>query len=371
MIKDIARKIKSVPLQLLFGRWRQACPFEDGYTAVLPSPMDMPFMLRLGLEGLRRIDTTNCRQILVVPDGWGNDDAAGLKQIIAEFDDPRIELVQLRPLDYRVIRMMRPPGCASTHWMMVVNGTLHARCEYAFLHDSDAFFLEPEGLERQYHEAKQHGMFTYGVEPRWDPFFTEKDYHVPGTWELMYSTRWARNRSPMYLKPGVVNTPNGEFGFDSMLYAQYLDHASGKIGVMSDPPEFVHFNGTIFTYRLFRDSNGRPVTDELFRVLLLSLIESAMQVPTTLRACPSIDELTQGLTSRSARVLYRSDVNQRGYGEFRTMIDKMCDAPIFIGERASKIRELIEPFDTHFGFTEFDDYGPALAHGDVRTAGIR
>ena len=64
---------KALLLKPLFGRWRRGCPFEDGYTILLPSPMDMPFLLRFALEGLLRMDTSNCRQILVVPDGWGDD----------------------------------------------------------------------------------------------------------------------------------------------------------------------------------------------------------------------------------------------------------------------------------------------------------
>ena len=39
-----------------------------------------------------------------------------------------------------------------------------------------------------------------------------------------------------------------------MLYPQFLDYPSGKVGVMDPAPRFVHFNGTILTYRFFRDA---------------------------------------------------------------------------------------------------------------------
>ena len=58
---------------MLFSRWWRRCAFEDGYTIVLPSPMDMPFLLRYALEGLAHLNTENCRQILVVPDGCVDD----------------------------------------------------------------------------------------------------------------------------------------------------------------------------------------------------------------------------------------------------------------------------------------------------------
>ena len=38
---------------VLFGRWRRSQPLVGGYTILLPMPMDMPFLLRFALEGLR------------------------------------------------------------------------------------------------------------------------------------------------------------------------------------------------------------------------------------------------------------------------------------------------------------------------------
>ena len=63
----------------------------------------------------------------------------------------------------------------------------------------------------------------------------------------------------------------GPYEFDSMLYPMYLDAPSGTIGVMEPPPGLVHFNGTIVSYRFFR--MGRGKVDELFRLLLLAMLE--------------------------------------------------------------------------------------------------
>ena len=41
-----------------------------------------------------------------------------------------------------------------------------------------------------------------------------------------------------------------------------MDYPTGKVGVMDPPPRFVHFNGTIVAYRLFRDAGGKQVIDE-------------------------------------------------------------------------------------------------------------
>ncbi len=359
---------KGFVLRLLFGRWRGGCPFEDGYTILLPSPMDMPFLLRYALEGLLRMDTPNCKQILIVPDGQGFDRGRALREVADSFSDPRIELVQLRPLDYKIIRSMKPPGSAATHWMAVVNGVLNARSGHAFLHDADAFFLEAGGLERQYREARDREMSTLGVTARNDPDFLRIGYEIPGTWELMFSTRWARSRAPYELKGRLRATPDGEILFDSMLGPQYLDYPLGKVGVMADPPRFVHFNGTIFTYRLFRDRGGTSVVDELFRILLLAILEDLVPAGDGSRVVPRVDELVEGLTDPSAPVTYGSEVAVQEYPVFRAMVDELCEAPIIQGERAGRIRGLIQPFDAHFAVHKADPtLGSLVGH---RTAGL-
>lgn len=370
MIKQLLRFTKRLPLYALFGRWRTDCPFEPGYTIALPCPMDMPFLLSLALKGLTALNTPNCKQILVVPDGWGDDQGAGLRKVVDEFDDPRIQMVELRGIDYRVIRAMRPPGCARTHWMLVVNSVLNARHEYIFLHDADAFFLEADGLEKQYGEAKSRNMDVLGVTPRWDPFFKEHNLTIAGTWELLFSTRWARKRSPMALYPGGWSTPHGDAAFDSMLYSQYLDAARGTIGVMDKPPEFIHFNGTIYTYRTFRDRGAKTVTDELFRILLLSVIETAFGITGTERVTPELQVLERGLDDSAAPVSYRSEINQRGYAEFRSMVSQMNRSPAFVGERAARINEQLVRFDEHFEYDEHKTFRPALEEGVLRQTGL-
>jgi hypothetical protein len=359
---------KGLLLRLLFGRWRRRSRFEDGYTILLPSPMDMPFLLRYALEGLLRMDTTHCRQILIVPDGWGDDRARALREVADSFDDPRIELVELRRLDYKVIRSMRPPGSAATHWMAVVNGVLHARSGHAFLHDADAFFLEAGGLERQYRECRDRGMVTLGVTARNDPDFARLGYRIPGTWELMFSTRWARSRPPYELKGRRRATPHGEILFDSMLYPQFVDYPTGVVGVMDHPPGFVHFNGTIFTYRLFRDRGGAPVVDELFRILLLAILEDLVPAGDGARVVPRVEDLARGLTDTGAPVTYDTKVAVQEYPVFRAMVEDLCGAPIMQGDRASRIRELIRPFDDHFAVHPADPtLGSLVGH---RTAGL-
>ncbi|MEC9374013.1 MAG: hypothetical protein VYC34_09220 [Planctomycetota bacterium] len=340
--------VKGIILARLFGRWRLPSPFEEGYTIVLPSPMDMPFLLRFALEGIQHLDTTNCRQILIVPDGWGDDGGAGLKAVMKQFDDPRLQIVDLRRRDIFLTRRFKPPGGSATHWMQIVHATNHCRCEHAFLHDADAFHISRDGIERQYRETRDRGMYTLGVTARWDPFFIENGFTIPGTWELMYSTRWARSRPPLSLKGRLTKTPHGWNEFDSMLYPQYLDHESGKVGVMDSPPGFVHFSGSIFTYRLFRDRDGATVRDELFRILLLAILEDLIPAADGRRVTPQVKDLYPGITDPNAPVTYVSEVSEKSYPEFREMMEQLCDCPVFAGERADRMRALLAPFDEHW-----------------------
>lgn len=341
----------SLLVRALYARWRRPSAFEEGYSLLLPAPMDMPFLLRYALEALARMDLASCREVLVVPDGWGDDGGAGLRRAIAEAGGGLpvpLALAEPTGIDRFVNRLSGRTNGAATHWMQTVVGTTAARSAHAFLHDSDAFFVDGDALENHYRACVDRGMHTLGVTARWDPLFRDRGYDIPGTWELMFSTRWARGRGPYALRGGRRATPAGPGVFDSMLYPQYLDYESGKIGVLDPPPRIVHFNGTIVTYRNFRDRGGRPVVDELFRILLLAILEDLLPGDGA-RVVPTVDTLARGLDDPAAPVVYTTEGARGHYGEFRALVDQLCEAPIFEGGRAGRIRALLRPFDEAIG----------------------
>jgi len=342
----MAIDFKGLVLKGLYGRWRGAAPTEAGYSILLPFPEDMPFLLQYALEGLKHLDLANCRQILVVGDGVGGDPPA-FRALIRAADDPRIELVEPAAIDRMVVPKLRNVG-SSLHWLAIVRGTAAARAESIFLHDSDSFFLEAEGLERQYREFAERGMLTLGVTARWDPIFRQAGFEMPGTWEMMYSTRWARSHSPMLHKGRLMPTRFGPHVFDTMLYPQFLDSGTGKVGVMANPPRFVHFNGTIVTYRVFREGRAGGVVDELFRLLLLAILADLIPSGDGARVVPTVAELARGLDDPSAPVTYGSQVATQEFPIFRRMIGELCEAPIMRGDRARRIEGLMRPFDDHF-----------------------
>jgi hypothetical protein len=262
-----------------------------------------------------------------------------------------------RPIDYALVRLLRGVNFhyngADTHWLLCVNGTAHARCEYAFLHDADAFFLEPDGLERQYRECRDRRMSALGVTACKSPFFERIGYdRIPGTWELMYSVDWAIGHGAFAFKGGRRMTPHGMCEFDSMHPPQFLDYPSGKIGVMESPPEFVHFYGVIGAYRAYqerlRKPTGRPIVDQRLRLVLLALLEDLIPDAGGLRALPKVEELAQGLTDPAAPVTYATVEAAHEYPEFRERIEALCQVPIFRGSRADQIRKGLRPFDEYY-----------------------
>ena len=272
--------------------------------------------------------------------------ATRFERVIETFDDPRVELIRPRAIDYFLYKRMKPVGRAATHWMMVVLGIEHARCGHAFLHDADAFFLEADGLERQYRECRDRGFSALGVTARWDPFFAEAGYVIPGTWELMFSTRWARSRSPFALKNGWHSTQHGAFEFDSMHYPMYLrcslrdDRRHGA----SPAPRPLQWNDRLLP--LFPDGprKGRRVVP----VAPAGDARGSDPVPHGGRVVPTVDELVRGLTDPDQPVSYNSAVAIEQYPIFRRLLDELCTAPIFAGPRADRIRRMIRPFDAHF-----------------------
>ena len=338
--------VKGLIQKALYGRWRGSPPTVDGYAIIWAFPLDMPFLLQYALEGLKYLDLTHCRQVVVVGDGIGGETET-FRSLVKAADNPMIEWVEPTLVDRMVVPTLRGVG-SNLHWLAAIRGSAVARAETIFLHDSDSFFLESGGLERQYREFLDRGMYSLGVAARLDPMFEQAGFDMPGTWEMMYSTRWARSHSPVLFKGRLMPTPYGPYVFDTMLYPQFLDRATGKIGVMPNPPRFVHFNGAIGTYRAFRSRGSNGVVDELFRLLVLAILADLIPEVDGRRSMPTVAELARGLDDPSAPVTYGSRVATQEFPIFRKMIDDLCEAPIMQGERAVRIGELMRPFDEHF-----------------------
>ena len=163
----------------------------------------------------------------------------------------------------------------------------------------------------------------------------------------MCSTRWARTRSPHFLKNGWWPTPRGDYEFDSMHHPMYLDYPNGKIRVMEDPPQLVHFNGTIVAFRFYTAGKGK--VDEYFRILLLSMLGEMIPPADGGRwRLPTLESLERGLTDSDAPISYNSKMAVHQYPIFRSMLEELCESPIFRGERAERLRELVQPWEDYF-----------------------
>lgn len=349
MIDVLRRNAFGLAKALIYGDWPRRGRLDDGYTMLLPIPADMPFLLRFALLGLRRLRMPHCRAILVIPDGSRPD--RELRGIVAESDDPRVRFVPLQPIDRLLVSLPRSEGSANyRHFSQILRGVLAATTDAIYLHDADAFWLEEGGVESQYDEFRARGLDTLGVTGRIDKMFKERGFEIPGTWELMFSSEWARRRPPAQMKGGWYPLPEGEWRwFDTLLHSQFVDYSSGKIGIMANPPNFVHFYGTIVEYRRWQCAAGKqPTEDVLFCLLLLSTLADVLPGGSGELPLPRPRELARGLHDPSAPITYLADTAPRKYASFRGNIEALCTGPIFDYEVAGKIRAAIAPFDDHF-----------------------
>lgn len=315
----------------------------EGYTVVIPAPMDMPFLTYLSLQGLHEVDLTHCREILVVPDGCASDGGKALAEAIQASHIPEARLLPVRRRNRATLSLFGHGGIA--HWLTIVDAIREAGTDLLYLHDADAFFTQPGLIESNYQMCKTQGLMSLGVTPRWDPKFKDLGIEVPGTWELMFSSTWARKWTPVDHKAGQHDTLAGPVFFDTMLYPQYRDHGSGLIKVAGSDA-FVHLSGTVVTYRKFLDFAGRNVGDELFRLLFLSLLNELSPRIASECKLPSVEELAMGLSDPARRVHYCFPDAAANYREFRETIRKLVATPLF-APHAQEVARLLGPFDEH------------------------
>jgi hypothetical protein len=359
----IRAQMKRSLLSVAYPGWGSEKAKTDGYTVVVPAPMDMPFLTYFALRGLSQLDLTHCAEILVVPDGCGSDNGKALAEAVQLTAVDGVRLLPIRGRNRASISMFGHSGIA--HWMTIVEAVREAKTDWIYLHDADAFFTDADLIESNHAHCKQHKLHTLGVTPRWDPYFQSLDIQIPGTWELMFSTEWAKSWSPVAHKAGPRATPTGPMFFDTMLYPQFKDHESGRIQVKPND-SFVHLSGTVVTYRRYLDHQPQKVGDELFRLLFLSLLQEL--APSIASECrlPTVAELAQGLKGRDQQVHYQFPDAAHNYAEFRTFIERLMAAPLFSGA-AQQIDALLRPFDAHFASLGGDqprtDVAKMRAHG--------
>ena len=334
-------KVKRLLLSLIHPNWGSRKAVRDGYTVVIPAPMDMPFLTYLSLEGLRTLDLTHCREILVVPDGCATDGGQALAEAIRASGVPGVKLLSVPRRNKLTLSLFGHSGIA--HWMTIVEAIREAGTDLLYLHDSDAFFTQGNLVEANYLLCKDQGLASLGVTTRWDPSFKDLGIRIPGTWELMFSAAWATKWSPVDHKAGQHDTPVGPVFFDTMLYPQYRDYETGLIKVV-ESDAFVHLSGTVVTYRKFLDFSERCVGDELFRLLFLSLLNELSPRIDSEHRLPGVEELALGLLDSTRRVHYCFPDAVRNYREFRETIRKLVATSLF-SPHDSKIAQLLAPFD--------------------------
>lgn len=341
--------IKRTILSLFYPVWNGHQHNQNGYTVVIPAPMDMPFLAYYALKGLSELDLSSCREILVVPDGCGTDNGRALSAVLKLVNLDKARLLPLTRRNKLVISLFGDSGIA--HWMTIVEAINHSETNSLFLHDADAFFTDEHLIENNYSEFNKNNLNCLGVTSRWDPFLQSKNMQLPGTWELFFSSAWARSWAPVSHKAGGRYTDTGKEFFDTMLYPMFRSYSQERIQVR--PSEsFMHLSGTVVTYRRWLDHLNHPVGDELFRLLFLSLLQELSPPIESSCKLPSVAELSEGIFDSSKMVYYTFPGAANNYHEFRRFVDGLLTLELF-RDQLEKVNSLLHPFDEYFLKTEY------------------
>ena len=369
-MRRITGNLARAALDMLFPLWGRKTVSQDGYTIVVPTPSDMPFLLKAFFRAVLHTDLTHCQAILVVPDGRCSDMASlhGVMDECRTLPTP----VRLLPLT-RLQRFAanhwpsKDGGANIRHWLTIIRGVGAAHTTHVILHDIDAFWHTADTFETLYDECRQLNCDALGLSARWDQCFTDRNIKMPGTWELTFRTEWATRFRASDHKGGMRSEKHAsDMSFDTMLWPQFHSYDTGRIRISQTPPRITHFNGTITTFRVFELPMGQGIVDELFRVLLLSVIETAVNQGACNRLTPGLESLERGLTNLDARVRFDSETNRRGYAEFRNMVDQMIESPAFCGNPGHSINLQLRQFDEHFGYVRGKPHTPALTANQIR-----
>ena len=336
--------IKRALLSLFYPAWSGRCHNKEGYTVVIPAPMDMPFLAYYALKALSKLDLSSCREILVVPDGCGTDNGRALSDVLKLINLDKARLLPLTKRNKLVISLFGDSGIA--HWMTIVEAINNSETNSLFLHDADAFFTDEDFIENNYREFDNTNLNCLGVTSRWDPFMQSKNMQLPATWELFFSSAWARSWSPVSHKAGSRYTDTGKEFFDTMLYPMYRSYSVDRVQVRPSA-SFMHLAGTVVTYRRWLDHINRPVGDELFRLLFLSLLKELSPPIESDFRLPSVAVLSEGVFDSKKMVHYNFPGAANNYHEFRRFVDALLGLELF-SDQLKKVDDLLHTFDDHF-----------------------
>ncbi len=336
--------IKRALISIFYFGWKINNPKVQGYTVILPAPMDMPFLTYYALKGLSGVDLSNCHEILVVPDGCGNDGSRGLADAIELAGLERVKLLQVTKRNSAIISIFGDSGIA--HWMTIVEAINKSKTEWLFLHDADAFFTDNRLVEDNYAFSLSNDLDCLGVTSRWDKYFASKDMNLPGTWELLFRKSWAKNSSPISHKAGDRYVDKQKVFFDTMLYPMFNDYSKGRISVKENH-SFIHLSATVITYRRWLDYSKHAVGDELFRLLFLRLLKDIAPSMTDEFRLPPIEKLYEGLHDSESSIHYGFPNAASGYRKFRIFVDDLLRIDLF-SEKSDEVNILLKPFDDKF-----------------------
>ncbi len=331
----------------LYRTWPASRPLEEGYTALVMVPGDLPVFLDLSLGVFARQDRDRLAEILVIPDKPSPAFDAHVAACRRRHPDLPMRPVTIGPVGRWSIRALDNPH--HNHWMQLITGIAACRTRHALMHDADLFIEDVDFLETHYAEALARDAVCMGVSPVWDEWFRTRGLgHVTATWELLFRVDWAREFPP-HLHRGHEDVIQGErHAFDTLLMAQCLTDPA-RIARHDREWGFVHFNYVICTYRHFQKRQG-SFEDSYFRLLLIRLLIDACDTSGWTYDVPAIEVMHAALATGQGDVTYAGPETAAQYPEFREKIQQLLTGPVLSEQQRAVIAAGVAPFDAAYAW---------------------
>jgi hypothetical protein len=270
-MKYLMNDLRILLINLFYFKWQKiGRDFENGYTALIPTPSDLPIFLDLTLEIISRQNKNSLQEIIIVPDWPSKKFEAYFEQKIKLSQVP-IRLINLRLKDKLAWRFTK--SITTRHFTQLIRAVDAVKTKYAIIHDADLFLPPGDFLFQQYLYCTQNQLNVFGLDTRRS--LSRFDYkEFVATWEMMFSTEWFRSFAPSKHKGQFVEINGRRQEFDTTSLPQYLTDPK-TVAWKDRSNEYFHFSFVIASYRNFMNKKEWVPAYSLNLFLIRTLVDAS------------------------------------------------------------------------------------------------
>lgn len=171
--------------------WKPMTSVQTGYTVILGCLGSVPELLELQLAFFEKQRRRHLKRLVIVFDQPVNASLVALEERLqTQYAGLPLQFVHYSPQQAAMLKRIGWSKCYS--WLSWALGVGAVKTRFALLHDLDAFFLDDQFLEKQYHQALAAGARFLGYQSR---DYADQGVTSPrfaGTWEMLFDAAAVR-----------------------------------------------------------------------------------------------------------------------------------------------------------------------------------